>query len=148
VSIRSLPIRDELAQRYLSRYVNLNMHHAVLITRMTDPVFDSTTGTLSAQLAEVVYSGAARIYSVTGPVTYSLGDEPQFFSTTYVSIPLEDGWDEPRRADVVEIVASPNDPAMVGRQFQVTDVEAGGQYTACRRLSVIGVQESQNWNHA
>lgn len=143
--IRALPLRRGLATRYLRRYAESNMHYRVRITRMNDPVLDQDSGTLTASPEEEIYRGQARIYTVSGPVQYELGDEAQFFSTSYVSIPMEDDWPDPHRDDVVEVIEAIDDPSLLGRKFKVTDVESGGQLAARRRMSVVGLQESHSW---
>lgn len=136
-------------EAYVRRYARFNMRNTVRITRPTEPVFDPLTGTLDSSDDELVYEGIARIYTVQGPLTYSLGDEPQQYSSTYVSIPVTDEAGvpllAPRVEDVVTVLTSPTDVSMEGRTFQIQDVEAGGQWMAVRRLQVAGIQASKRW---
>ena len=124
-------------------YAEANMIATVRIERPVEPVFDRTTGQLGMPADSTVYEGKARVYGVSGPATYALGDEPQYFSSTFVSIPL--GSTLPRVDDVVEVTDHP-DPAIVGRFFRVQDVEAGGQMPVAHRLQVVGIQPSKQWS--
>jgi hypothetical protein len=46
------------------------------------------------------------------------------------------------------LVTAHEDPLMVGRYFRVADVEAGGQFPAVRRMSVAGVEATEEWVQA
>lgn len=135
-------VDDQAVTRYARRYAEANMTAKVKITRMEEPAFDDTSGDLSALEAYVVYEGKARVYTISGPMTMNLGEEPQYFSSTYVSIPLDVVM--PQVDDVIEVLAH-GDWAVVGRKFRVMDVEGGGQYPAVRRMQVTGVQNSKQW---
>lgn len=128
----------------------------VQVVRAVSPSFDEESGVVSADedMAEVVYEGRGRVYTVSGPVTYSLGDQNQYMSASYVSVPVT-VTSRVNGAEVVEVVRPRNDdlvlvlehddPVMVGRWFRVMDVEAGGQWIAARRMQVVGVQWSRHW---
>jgi hypothetical protein len=137
------PIVDgNLVRRYARRFAESNMTASVRVTRMDSPNFDDIDGLLTAITGDLVYEGPGRVYGVAGPVQMALGEEPQYFSSTYVSIPLAS--DQPRVDDVVEVLEH-SDASMVGRKFRVQDVEAGGQFPATRRMQVMGVQRSKQW---
>jgi len=142
-------INHDRVEQYVRRYARFNMRNTVRIVRPTAPVFDEQTGSLASASTEVIYEGLARIYTVQGPVTYMLGDEPQHYSSTFVSIPVTDELNEPlpapRVEDVVVVLDAPSDINLVGRTFQVQDVESGGQWIAVRRLQVVGIQASKVW---
>lgn len=128
---------------FAQQYAEGNMLATVKITRPTAPVFDRATGGLAAMDAETTrYEGKARIYNVTGPVQYAIGEEQQYYSSTFVSIPLSAP--QPRIDDVVEVLSHP-DLTMVGREFRVQDVEAGGQIPVVHRMQVVGIQQSREW---
>lgn len=132
-----------LARPYAQAYAEGNMIATVRVTRPSTPVFDRTTGGLASMGAEsVIHEGPGRVYNVTGPQQYALGDEPQYFSSTFVSIPITAT--KPRIDDVVEVLAHP-DPNLVGRSFRVQDVEAGGQLPVVHRMQVTGIQSSRTW---
>ena len=117
------------------------MTASVKIVRMDDPALGEDGG-LAATEKHTVYEGKARVYGVSGPMTMNLGEEPQYFSSTYVSIPYDAVL--PRVDDVITVTAH-HDWTLVGRTFRVMDVEAGGQYPAVRRMQVTGVQNSKAW---
>lgn len=129
---------------YARRYAESNMISTVSIVRKTDPAFNALTGEVVSSPPLAVYDGKARIWTVSGPVQYNFGDEPTFFSSAFVSIPAVTA-EDPMVDDLVLVVTHPGDSAMVGRVFQVKDVEAGGQWMSSRRLQVQGVQESKQW---
>lgn len=144
-------VNHTLVERIVRSYAESNMRATVRISRPRPAVFDPVTGALVADAAGEVYSGPARIYTVSGPVTYAVGDEPQHYSSTYVSIPVRDAdgvmfSEIPQVEDTVEVLTSPGDSEMVGRFFQVQDVESAGQWTAVRRLQVVGIQSSPQWS--
>jgi len=136
-----------LAQRYAQRFAESNMTAEVIVTRPGAAALDASDGSLGVLDGVEVYSGRARVYPVAGPVTLDLGDEPQYFSSAYVSVPLTDSTGSnvlPQVDDLVEVVEHP-DPLVVGRLFRVSDVEAGGQFAVVRRMQVVGVQRFKTW---
>lgn len=138
----SRPFISALAVRYATR----NMGDWVLITRMAT-VAENVDGTIEGVPEATVYEGIARCYNVTGPVTYQLGEEVQYFSSSYISIPLvatSGKVTEPMVDDVVSVLKH-SDPLVVNKQFRVMDVESGGQFGPVRRMQVTGAQPSQNW---
>ncbi len=135
-----------MARPFARAYAEGNMIATVRVTRPSVPVFNRATGGLTAMGPEtVVHHGPGRVYSVTGPQQYSMGDENQFYSSTFVSIPISAT--KPRIDDVVEVLAHP-DPNIVGRSFRVQDVEAGGQIPVVHRMSVTGIQASRAWRES
>lgn len=135
----------DLAVLRARAFAEANMQATVRIERPTAPVFDRSTGELGMAPDALVYQGKARVYGVQGPATYALGDEPQYFSSSFVSIPH--GAAEPRIDDVVEVLTHP-DASLVGRFFRIQDVEAGGQMPAVKRLQVVGIQPSRGWSES
>jgi hypothetical protein len=139
----SRPFATALATRFALR----NMGDSVIITRMATTV-ENPDGTIEGVPAGTVYTGKARFYNVTGPVTYQLGEEPQYFSSSYVSVPILDPDSGlsvlPMIDDVVTALSHP-DPLMVNKQFRVQDVESGGMFGPVRRLQLTGVQPSKQW---
>lgn len=133
----------QLIVRSISRATRHRMRYFITITRMDDPSFDEQTGAAVATVTRIMYHGPARVYQATGPVTYEVGDQQEYFSRSVVEIPIDTC--EPQRDDVISVDSGP-DPMMVGRRFQVLDVETGGQWPAIRRLSVIGMQAYPNWS--
>jgi hypothetical protein len=131
-----------LAEYIATTYCNRNMTSTVSVVRKSVPVLDPDSGMLSSLDDHVVYTGIARVYSVSGPLTMQVGDEPQYFSATTVSIPERtDPW--PQVDDVVTILTCPDDK-VVGRSYRVTDVNVAGQFASALALSCTGVQPARN----
>ena len=137
-------IDHERTMRVAREFAESNMTATVAITRKSAPVFDPQTGGLASADPDIVYIGKARIYTVQGPMTMSYGDEPAYFSSSIVSIPVITT-ELPRVDDLIRVLDYPSDPTMKDRFFRVQDVESGGQWMAARKLQVTGVQESQQW---
>lgn len=129
----------DLAVLRARAYAEANMQSTVTIARRSKPVFDQTTGRLAPGAPTTIYTGIARIYDVTGGTMMLLGEDPQYVRSSFVSIPMSAP--VPQVDDVVEVTAHP-DPALIGKFFKITDVSAGGQLPAARRLSVQGVEAS------
>lgn len=133
-----------MAARYAKAYAESLMIATVKIERKGAPAFDSVTGAVSSGAPSPIYEGKARIWSVTGPMQLSFGDEPTYYSNTFATIPVATE-PIPRIDDVLTVINHPGDPGIEGRVFQVKDVEAGGQFLPSRRLQLVGVQESKQW---
>lgn len=119
-----------------------NMTSEVEVWRKTAPVFDTATGMLASKNDKLVYVGKARVHAVTGPLTMAVGDEPQYFSSTTISIP-ERVETIPQVDDVVTITDCPDDKA-IGRSYRVTDVGVGGQMHSALAMSCTGIQPARN----
>lgn len=125
--------------------VEANMTTTVLITRPPTLALD-VVGDLQATPGAVVYSGYARIGKASGPVTYTLGDEVQFYSSSSCTIPLiVDGVPtDPHVNDLLEVTGS-DDPVMAGRRFRIVDVEAVSIIPDGRRMQLVGIQHYPGW---
>lgn len=136
-----------LALPFGRAYANANMTSKVKITRPLLPVLNPVTGGLEMPDESTVYEGPAHIYTVSGPVTMQLGEEPQYYSTTYCSIPqeLESGQKLPMVDDVVEVMDSA-DANLVARSFRVMDVSGGGVLPVATRMEIVGIQPSRQWS--
>lgn len=136
-----------LVRQYAQKYAEMNMTATVRIDRPAPATLDNATGDVTAQVQKTVYEGKARLSTVSGPVQYSLGEEPQYFSSGTVYIPLLDADGQPTTPQVndVVIVTSHPDVLMVNRAFRVMNVNASGQFVATRELSVTGVQRWEAW---
>lgn len=139
-----ITIDHDRTVRVAREFAESNMTATVRITRKAAALFDPQTGGLVSGDPVIIYEGKARIYTVQGPVTMAYGDEPAYFSSSMVSVPVITPT-MPRVDDLVEVLTHHSDPMMVGRYFRVQDVESGGQWMAARKLQVSGVQESQQW---
>lgn len=132
-----------------------NMVSEVLITR-GDPATLDGDGMLTADTNPVVvYAGKARLAKATGPVTYTIGDEVQFFSSGTVTVPLT--WttqdaegvvtEQPVWVQVNDLleVTGADDPLFAGRHFRIVDVEMNGLLDGARRLQIVGVARYPGW---
>lgn len=139
-------------------YTRSNQNATVRIMRMAEPVA-GLDGDLDAVASGVVYQGRGRVYSVSGPVQYMLGDEPQYFSSTNISVPdlheqaAADGVSyavgdpvTPRIDDIVEVLTH-HDARTQGRKFRVTDVAGAGQFSPFVVMQTVGVAWSKRWHH-
>lgn len=127
----------------VQRYAESNMRATVRVSRPTEPVLDEVTGQVVSSQKVIVYEGKARVYPVGGPIQMAIGDEPQFYSSTYVSLPMSTS--RVQVHDVVEITGH-QDPQLVGRVFTVEDVETGSQWPAVVRLQCRGAQPAPIWS--
>lgn len=141
----SWPFTDTV-RTYARGYAERNMSSVVSITRPAASTFNSTTGNQTAVTQALVYRGKARVYSSSGPSTYNLGEENQYYQSLNVSVPLYvDGFPvNPQVDDIVEIV-SHTDPLAVGKLYRVMDVELAGPIAASRRMQVTGIQKYRGW---
>ena len=136
-----------MAWQQARRFAESNMTATVTITRPDSAIFDTDTGDLDAVTGDKVYEGKARVYTVSGPMSYGLGDENQYYQASYVSVPLEDDLRNPVLPQIDDLIHidSHHDPLIEGKYYRVTDVEGSGQYVASRRLQVVGAQNSRTW---
>ena len=141
-------INTPLVRRYAQKYAEMNMDAEVTITRPNAPSAVSNTGQISATTYSTVYTGKARVTTASGPVQYSFGEEPQYFSSSQVSIPLVKTNGDPTMPQVNDLVTvtDHHDALMIGRAFRVMDVQAAGQFESARTMSVTGAQRWEGWN--
>jgi len=140
-------VNTGLVRQYAQRYSEMNMTAMVRIDRPDVASLNATTGDVTAQVLKTIYEGKARVSAVTGPVQYSLGEEPQYFSSGTVFVPLtnEDGTPTTPQVNDIVVVTAHLDVLMVNRAFRVMNVQASGQFVAARELSVTGVQRWEAW---
>lgn len=130
------PLPSAYAVKYMRRRAELMMTSTIRIFHPGNPVFDSTTGMTGGGTPTNIYQGPARIFTMTGSPA-PLGDQVVSMNQTVVSIPYNSPL--PRVDDVVEIQTN-DDPALVGRNYRIVDVEEGGIASPVRHLTVSGVQ--------
>jgi len=151
-TIRAIVRRaNTLAETYAAAQAEGTMTAVVKIIRRddsTDLGWDSATSTLVMDEPEVIWGpelpggGIGKVSSVTGPVTMALGDEPQYFQSTFASIPK---WAAQPEVDDILTVIAHDDPKLVGRSYRVVDVERGGQIPVAHRMQVVGIQPGRTW---
>jgi hypothetical protein len=145
-------VNDSLVRRAIqaaaaraAAQVEANMTSTVIITRPAQLALEPD-GDLTATIGATVYSGWARVGKAQGPVTYTLGDEVQFYSSGTCTIPLTVSGlpTDPHVNDLLEVTGSA-DPVMVGRRFRVVDVEAVSIVPDGRRMQLVGIQRYPGW---
>lgn len=132
-------------ERARSNYEGL-MTAQVRITRRSTTGVNAQSGSIQAVVDHLVYEGPARLVSASGPVTYTVGEEVQFFSSSYAYLPVDDSL-EPvvvQVNDFLEVLAH-DDPGMAGRRFRVVDVESSGFLAVSRRIQLVGIQPYPGW---
>lgn len=86
-----------------------------------------------------VYSGSCRVRAaVKRDIAATVADQVFIESQYILHLPM-DGSEEIRRGDLVEITASPDDGALIGRLYTIVSAAAGSQNTA-RRFPVRETQ--------
>lgn len=139
-TIGGLVRRATLQASPLARqYAEGNMIARVRVTRTAKASFDRATGGSAKGSTQVIWDGIGRVHRVSAGPTMDLGDEPQYFSTATISIPLDS--EQPQINDRVQVLSHP-DPNIVGRIYKVDGVAAGGQIPVCHEMSCTGVQAS------
>ena len=83
-------VNTNLVRKYAQRYSEMNMTATVRIDRPDVATLNASTGDVTSQVLKTVYEGKGRVSGVSGPVQYSLGEEPQYFSSGTVYVPLLD----------------------------------------------------------
>ena len=131
------------------------MNSLVIITRPRVGGYDQVTREYTQPATITIYDtrdaqgaftglGAKAGVSLTNTAsTFSIGDEPTYYSsiTCYVPNVLETNI---HIDDVVKFMVSP-DIDIVGREFRVTDVPAGGRINTSTDLSCVGIDPSRQW---
>lgn len=140
-------INTNLVRGYAQRYAQMSMVDTIRIDRPGDPTLNTTSGDATATVLSTVYQGIGKVTTVSGPIQYQLGEEPQYFSSGEASIPLIDVDGNPTTPQVndVLIVETHPDVLMVGRAFRIMDVKASGLIEAARTLTLTGVQRWAGW---
>jgi len=141
VVARSAKLAMKLAQSHLEGA----MTYKVRIARggAGTPGWDPVANRVTNPDDDEVYVGPARIRSVTGPVTMALGDEPQYFQSTFASIPLSAR--VPQTDDLLTVLDGP-DPKLVGRSYRVVDVERGGMLPVAHVMQLVGIEPGHTWS--
>lgn len=123
-------------------YAEGNLLAEVIIERQGERVFDRDLNRDVARPSAMIYTGKARFYTVAGAATYGMGDEPQYFDASTLSIPL--GATTPRIDDIATCTVH-DDPRMIGRAFRITGHETGTQMPVVQRMSITGIAPSKQW---
>lgn len=145
----------DFAQNLSEAFSEASMNSRVIITRPGVAVYNETTREYSAPITVTIYDekdpdgaftgiGAPAGITLTGASSsYSVGDEPTYYSSMTCYTPNVMSI-TPRIDDVVKVIFNP-DSDMVGRQFRVTDVPAGGRLSTSTDLACVGIAPSRQW---
>lgn len=105
---------------------------------------DPTTGLVGGLTgASTVYSGPARIRTVSGGSTINLGGGEIAVRDTIISIPMSAA--VPRRDDLISVVSGDDDTDLDTRIFRVLGADGGGLFGDARRMSCAGWYQSRYW---
>lgn len=125
------------------------MYYTIRIERMASGVFDEETGQIVPSVKMSIYTGPARITSVTGPQVLGVGEDQMAYVQANISIP----WDTdpvPYRDDIATVLnfdphSDYGDPALINRSFRILTVDFGGQMYAVRRMTASAIEQSAAW---
>ena len=139
------------ATEYATHHAEGAMNSLITLTRRGS--YDEVSREYDESATEVIYdnfsdpgTGArAGVATATGPMNYSVGDEPTYYSSVKVFLPQDGPTKNPRVDDVVYVVASPEDD-IVGRYFRVIDAPVGGRIHASMELQCVGIAPSRQWS--
>lgn len=136
------------AERFAGKAARAQMGSTITIHRPTKPVFDATTGLITAADQTVVVADIpARIYQVSGEGPSFLGSEDTVLRSTKFSVMQPDA-PSVHVGDHVTVVATEDDVSLVGREFRVTDVTLGGVLDPTRKITGEAIEPNQFWTNA
>lgn len=142
----ALPSRRALS--FLTAKMISQMGSTIQITRPTKPIFDSKTGLMTAHNdGTTIYLGEARVYPVSGGGSSFLGSEDTIMRSATISVP-EATTINVRAGDLITVVATQDDPALLNREFRITDVTLGGLMDPTRKLTADAIEPNQFWTKA
>lgn len=146
ITRRSMAFASQVAQQTSEGAMN----SLILIVRKGG--YDQQTREWDSEAETVIYdhpdlpgSGwEAGVTLAQGPITMSLGDEQQYYSSITAYIPHGRALRQPRIDDVITIMSNP-EPELNGRLFRVTDVPVGGRIHSSVQIQAIGIAPSKQW---
>jgi hypothetical protein len=137
-----------VAQAMIPAYSEGAMNSLVRITRpgswsADSGEYDPDDGTvIYADDVDPTLGAMAGIAPSSGPLTLSVGDEPEYYDTLIVYLPRSA--DEPWIDDLLVVMANP-EADMIGRVFRVASVGAGGRLHGSVSLTCTGTAKSHQW---
>lgn len=137
-----------LAQTLIPPYAEGAMNSLVRITRPgswkpDEGEYDPDEGTVVyADDLDPSLGAMAGITTSSGPMTLTIGDEPEYYDTLMVYIPR--GSPEPWIDDILVVMANP-EADMIGRIFRVTSVGVGGRLQGSINMICTGAAKSHQW---
>lgn len=144
-----------LAQRFSEDFSEYAMNSLVIITRPSLAVYNEDTRKYSQPFTTTIYDTKDASSQFTGVGakagitltnvggSYSVGDEPTYYSSITCYVPNVMVIN-PRIDDVVKVIFNV-DPDLIGREFRVTDVPAGGRISTSTDLACTGIAPSRQW---
>ena len=137
------------AQRLASSTATGSMNSRVVIRRGGG--WDPETYEYSPSRTTVIYDdpdtpdagGIAGITVAQGGSQLDLGDEPQYFDSVTVFLPI-DLVTQPMINDIVVVKDNPESD-LIGRMFRVVNVPVGGRIAASTQLACTGIAPSREW---
>ncbi len=134
-----------LARALVRRRVEAQMLATITILRGALGTLNPTTGLVGGLASAVtVYTGKARIRSVTGSGVIDVGGGEIDQRSTVISIPI--AATAPRRDDLVVIGQDDAaDAELDTRIFRVMEVDGGGYFGECTHLNCTGWYSNRLW---
>lgn len=133
----------------VTKRIEQQMLATVTIYRGQLGALDTTTGRVGGLTnATTIYSGKARIWTMSGSGVVTLGEGTVDTRSTIVSIPLS-ARPLPARDDLV-LIGDDNlsDADLDTRALRVLDVDGGGLIGAARKLTCTGYYPSRYWGES
>lgn len=133
-----------LARRLVRRQVDQTLTAYVVITRGSTRTLNATTGMLSSTPGTIIYSGAARIPTISAEGAVNVGEGSLNQRSTVVTIP----WDAPvpKRDDLLTVVQDTlADPNLAENTWRVVGVDGGTLLGAYRHVSCTQERGSGRW---
>jgi hypothetical protein len=127
------------ALRYADLKARTQMTSKVTVYRPSAPVFNATTGMITATKSpDPIYVGTARIRPTTGGQQINVGDGALVLRTTTFSFPEEAT--EIRVDDLIHVDTCAEDSEMNGQEFRILDVSIGGILDPTRKATTSQVE--------
>jgi len=136
------------ARALVRRRVEAQMTARITILRGGRGTLDPATGLVGGLAnAQTVYTGKARIRTVSGAGVLAIGEDQIDTRQTLISIPIDSP--VPRCDDLVRVEEDGTaDPDLGGRLFRVTEVEGGSLFGDACRMAATSFYDSSRWSRA
>lgn len=140
------PTTNPFVRQQVRNFTEGNMRASIEILRGSLGTLDPVTGLVGGLSgSERVYRGKARIRTVNGTGTASIGGGEINTRSTTISIPITVNA-QIHADDLVRVLQDDeSDVTLDTRIFRVMDVDGGGFFGDARRMSCVGWYESRYW---
>jgi hypothetical protein len=134
-----IPIITSTARSYIRSRVEGVMEYTCRAERVVKGNHADDTLVYTPGTRTTLYEGPCRLWEISGASAIVVGDADIDIQQTQLSLP----WDSPilKKNDEVVITASPSDPSMTNKRFQVESSSKSGAMRATRRYVVKMVSE-------